>query len=290
MRSHTRRRLGPFWFMLVLTATTSLASRPACGGWSIFYVTNSSGTKVAEVAEQIFPTSLRGTLPASYGLDYEFRVLNISPTHAAIDAFQVFVGSQAGLNTQVNFVNYPHIPPPGYGAQFGALGNPFVPFLTAEGNTFSPVPWRFTEKDQRPGALTGYQITWTFTNGQPLPYNRWTEFDLFSPNGPVSGGGAVDPFAGPGGLGIDLAGSSSFDTIMFPSSVPISSSIDTSDPYSSSGGPLAPNGDYMSGGFSVPEPHSLVMLGTGTMLLALARWSRSRRLSRQRSPSTASAL
>jgi hypothetical protein len=276
MRS--RCTVRPFLLALVLVGT-SFATTPAhAGDWTIFYVTNAANTKIAEVAEQIFPATLAG-FPAAYGYDYEYRVLNITPNQAAINGFQVFVGNQLGLIVQDNFVNPPHVPPPGYGAQFGPLGNPFVPFLTAEGNTFSPVPWRFTEADQRPGVLTGYQITWTFTGGKPLPFNRWTEFDLFSPNSPVSGGGAVDPFAGPGGIGVELAGDTSFTTSPFNADVPVSASIDTSDPFSTSGGSYGSAGGYAGGESfsSVPEPSSLVMIVTGVMVLSWVQLCRARR-------------
>ena len=92
MRLHSRTK--PILLAFVLAIATP-ATKPAHASWSYFYVTNANGTKIAEVAEQIFPASLEG-FPSSYGLDYEYRVLNITPNHAAIDGFQVFVGNQAG--------------------------------------------------------------------------------------------------------------------------------------------------------------------------------------------------
>jgi hypothetical protein len=265
VRVHSRTKPILLAFVLAIAIP---ATKPAHASWSYFYVTNANGTKIAEVAEQIFPASLEG-FPASYGLDYEYRVLNITPNHTAIDGFQVFVGNQAGLVQQQNFVNPPHYPL-GYGAQFGPLGNGSVPFLTAEGNTYSPVPWRFQEFDQRPGVITGYDITWSFTGGQPLPWNRWTQFDLFSPNGPVPGGGAVDPLAGPGSIGVELAGNSSFNSSQFTGTVPVSTTVDGSNPFP---------GSTAYGPAAVPEPSSLILIGSGLTFLGVVglhrAWRRS---------------
>jgi hypothetical protein len=260
-----------------IVAWTGFATQSASAGWSVFFVTDGAGNKVAEVAEQIFPATFAG-LPAAYGLDYQFRVLNISPApgRLPIDGFEVFTGNQAGLGLQVSFLNPPHFPS-GYGAQFGPVGNAIVPFLTAEGNTFSPVPWQFSESDQRPGALTGYRVAWT-TGVQPLPFNRWTQFDLFSTLGPVPGSGAVDPFSG-GGLIIDLTDGSSA-TLTFPSGVLAGTTMDTTDPNAdfTSGGPYDPNGPSGGTFANAPEPGSVVMFVTGTMgLISCANVRRARR-------------
>ncbi len=249
MRSYSP--LQRFWISLVIVST-GFATTPAHGGWSYIYVTNASGTKVAEVAEQIFST---GT---PLGYDYEYRVLNLSPSEAPIMGFLGYVGNQAGAVIQTSFTNPPLIPPPSYGTVFGSVGNPTVPFLTAEANTYSPVGWNFTEYDQRPSAVTGYGVLWT-TLVQPLPYDRWTEFDLYSTNGPVKGGGAVGPFAGPGGIGVDIFGGLYLTN--FTASVPISSSQDMANPFPG----------YSA--YSVPEPGSVVLLASGAMILGYwVRW------------------
>lgn len=169
------------WIWLASAALAAcVASPPAHGGWFYYYVTSSNGTKIAEVAEQIFPT---GT---SLGYDYEFRVADISPNHASIYGFQLYVGNQTGL---APMALSPLGPVPGYNGYslyFGNIPNASSTFLTGEGQTYTPISWGFTEFLNT--GPTGYRLTWA-TSVLPLPYHYFTEFDLFSPNGPVSGGG-----------------------------------------------------------------------------------------------------
>jgi len=188
-----------------LGSSVLLAANLVCSqahAYNYFYVTNGVGTRVALVAEQIVPAPFAG-LPPSYGLDYQYNVLNISATGLAIDGFSVFTGIPPGGPLRVSVI--PALTAGGgFLATFGAMGNAFVPFLTAEGNAVSPVPWRFDEYDNR-FPITGYAAHWVAPLAAPLPFNRWTRFDLFSANPPVLGGGAVD-VDGPGGLGISFVG------------------------------------------------------------------------------------
>ena len=231
---------------------------PARATWTYFFVTNAGGTKIAEVAEQIFYTGV----PA-LGYDYEYRVANITPTQVPIFGFQVFVGNQAGLAPQALFPTGPIPGYLGYSLNFGPIPNASSTFLTGEGQTYTPISWGFSELLN--AGPTGYQLIWA-TAALPLPYFRWTEFDLFSPNPPVSGGGAVDPFAGPGGLGVDLTGTGSFTDSPFPGpTVPINTSQDLSDPYAGMG--FTPLGPAL-----VPEPSSLVLLVSGSILIGGAGW------------------
>jgi hypothetical protein len=264
MRSYSR--FQRIWFSLIMVGT-SMATTPAHGGWSYFYVTGANGAKLAEVAEQIFAT---GT---PLGYDYEFRVLDLGPNQTPMQGFEVYAGNVGDAPIQTAFTNPTLIPPPGYGTVFGSVGNPTVPILTAESNTFSPVPWDFAEYDQRPNAITGYGVLWT-TFAHAVPYGRWTEFDLYSTSGPVTGGGAVGPFAGPGGIGVVFLGG--VYSANLTASVPISSSQDTANPFPG------------FSAYSVPEPGSVVLLASGAVILGcwLRRSSRSihRAAARTREP------
>ena len=134
-----------------------------------------------------------------------------------------------------------------------------MPFLTGEGNTFSNVPWRFDEYDNRaPGPVSRYVAHWVAPLAAPLPPGFWTEFDLFSSNPPVAGGGAVDPIGGPGDLGIDCVGGAPFDPAnmifnaasSFDQQVQIQNNPDLSDPFI--GTPQLGPGNPI-----VPEPASV---------------------------------
>ena len=100
----------------------------------------------------------------------------------------------------------------------------------------------------------------------------WTEFDLFSSNPPVAGGGAVDPIGGPGDLGIDCVGGAPFDPAnmifnaasSFDQQVQIQNNPDLSDPFI--GTPQLGPGNPI-----VPEPASVLLLLTGISLVAL-KW------------------
>ena len=194
-------RLTPLAFAAALMFSGSSAH-----AYFYFFVTNGA-TKVGLVAEHIVPSAL--------GLDYQYNLLNISPTNFSIKGFSVSVGTPpAGLVALPRQVSV--IPPQvNLGAYLkNPLPAPGVPFLNAEGNAFSPVPWQFDEYDNRaPGPLSKYVIHWSATGGQPLPVRRWTRFDLFSNNNPVPGGGAVDPpaFTGPGDLGLDFVDPNGID-------------------------------------------------------------------------------
>jgi hypothetical protein len=255
MRSHSPIRR--IWLALVAIVVGS-ATNPAHGApvnsWTYFYVESSNGTRIAEVAEQIFPT---GT---SLGYDYEFRVVNITPNQAPIYGFQLYVGTQAGLVPQALSPLGPVPGYVGYSLYFGNTPNASSPFLTGEGQTSTPTSWGFTEYLNSPP--TGYRLTWE-TSALPLPYHYWTEFDLFSPDGPVAGGGAVDPFAGPGGLGVDLTGNGDFTNTDFTRPVTPGTSQDFADPFAGLGfTPFA----------NVPEPSSLVLLAGGFAIVGWVSW------------------
>ncbi len=122
MRLHSPfRRLLP----VLLAIGAGFATRPAHGGWSYSYVTNGNGTKIAEVAEQIFYT---GNPTLCY--DYEYQVANISPTRASINGFELYVGSQTNLVSQPLFPLGPVPSYRGYSLYFGGIPN--------ASSTFSP--------------------------------------------------------------------------------------------------------------------------------------------------------
>jgi hypothetical protein len=272
---------------LLARALFACAATLAMGGSSAhayFYynVFAPGNVKVGVVAEQIVPSPL--------GLDYQYNLLNVSPTLLAIKGFSVSVGTPpaglVGLAQQVNVIP-PQVNPGAF------LTNPLVgvPFLNAEGNAFSPVPWQFQEFDNRaPGPLSKYVIHWSATGGQPLPFKRWTRFDLFSPFGPVAGGGAVDPpdFSGPGDLGLDFVDPNGIDegstfvadedTTDFSNSAFEAGDItdDPGDPNDVAQDPDAPN-PFAADGFTdvseefQPEPASLALLASGLFLMQCRR-------------------
>ncbi len=139
-----------------------------------------------------------------------------------------------------------------------------IPFLTAAS---SAVNWGFEEFDDRaPGPLLTYVVRWYQQAGTPvIPQGFYTRFDLFSPNPPVAGGGAVD--LGPGSsIGFD-DGSGNISMIASPT-VTESASQDTSTPAGFAGMTFA----------SVPEPSSVVLVGMGMIgLVGSALRSRHRR-------------
>jgi hypothetical protein len=238
--------------------------------WIYFTVTGPGGTPIARVAQQIVAAPLNGA-PAALGLDYIYRVLNIGPK--AIKGFSVRTGAKPVGGVVRTFNPAPF----GFGfiTNFGAMGNANVPFLTGEGNTFSPGPWQFKELDNRPAAITGYVAHWAaLPLGTPvLPPNRWTEFDLFSSNPPVVGGGAVD-LPGPGALGFDLEDgvAPDLENFVFDASftydmqVPVDNSRDMSDAF--------PGMDAAGPGGSLPEPTSMLLCATGLALAMSGRRGR----------------
>ena len=244
-----------------------------------FYVNDGANNHIGLVAEQIVGAG-------GGNLDYQFYVLNVSGgAHPSIDGFTVKTGPQGAFAQQVSFT--PPALNPGYGSAVNpvpaGLGGGNVPFLNSEGNTFSPVPWAFTESDNRGGggaaAISGYKIRWNATGGQPLPYFHWTRFDLVSPNGPIPGSGAVDPPATPSFFDMDLVGGLSYSGDLGPVL------IAGTDPSNPNNAPFAsdPNPfdndptinvggiyDNVSAAF-VPEPTTLIMALCSSIPLCLTR-------------------
>jgi hypothetical protein len=86
-----RRLMRPF--ALALTLAAFLFNSSSTHAYYYFYV-NDGAAQVALVAEQIVPV-IRG------GLDYQYKILNISPGAANIDGFTIKIGKQVGLVQQV---------------------------------------------------------------------------------------------------------------------------------------------------------------------------------------------
>jgi hypothetical protein len=242
----------------------------------LFTVRGPGNTPVAQVAEQIVPAQFNVNGGAALGLDYIYRVRNVSAQ--AIQGFSVYIGPAAGV-LPLTYTGVPPATNPGFLQPFGPIGNASVPFLTGEGNTFSNVPWRFDEFDNRaPGPVSRYVAHWVAPLAAPLPPGFWTEFDLFSSNPPVAGGGAVDPIGGPGDLGIDLVGGAPGDpanmifnaSARFDQQVQVQNNPDLSDPFI--GTPQLGPGNPI-----VPEPASVLLLLTGISLVALKRPGANRR-------------
>jgi hypothetical protein len=218
-----------------------------------------------------------------------------------IDGFSLFVGNPfpLGVNNSL-WVGTRLGGGDGVFPAIIATGNLGVPFLTGVASwTFAATPsWGFEEWDNRPfaGANPNYLVRWYApTQGAAFPATMppgfFTRFDLFSRFGPVAGGGAVDPFAG-GGLIID-DGLGDLDTLMFGQSVTPcdlgSTSCDltslpdlTTDPTASTDGISGFNLSQTLGQandtlIDVPEPASMVLLGTGLVLWRVRARSRKRR-------------
>jgi hypothetical protein len=89
-----------------LGSSVLLAANLVCSqahAYNYFYVTDGVGARVALVAQQIVPAPFAG-LPSSYGLDYQYNVLNISGTGLAIDGFSVFTGIPPGGPLRVSVI------------------------------------------------------------------------------------------------------------------------------------------------------------------------------------------
>jgi hypothetical protein len=253
-------------FGLALAATLILTAFQATAhAWNFFIVTGPGGVPIAQVAQQIVPSAFNGA--PGLGLDYIYRVKNIGPL--AIDGFSIFTGP-AGPVLPLTYTGIPPATNPGFLKPFGAIGNASVPFLTGEGNTFSPVAWRFDEYDDRAaGPVTRYVTHWVSPIAVPLPPGFWTEFDLFSTNPPVLGGGAVD-IDGPGAIGVDIEGqtadpgNSSFYAMMtYTQQVSPNDNPDMSDPF--------PGSTQLGPGTPLPEPSSLALLVLGGFIAGLVR-------------------
>jgi hypothetical protein len=256
-------------FVVAIVACLALCSTcSSAQAWYFFTVSGPGNTPIALVAQQIIPAPFNGA-PAAFGKDYIYRVKNIGA--ANIDGFSIFTGPAGGVLPQT-YTGTPPATNPGFLQGFGVIGNASVPFLTGEGNTFSPVAWRFDEYDNRAaGPVTRYVTHWVAPAGFALPPNRWTEFDLFSTNPPVTGGGAVD-IDGPGSIGVDIDGqtadpgnSSFYASFTYNQQVTVDSSPDTSNAFPGSE-------QFGDGSVLVPEPSSMALLAVGGLLVTLRRF------------------
>ena len=266
------RRTVVVWVTFV---SISILAGPtvARAAWYLFTVSGPGNTPVAQVAEQIVPAQFNVNGGAALGLDYIYRVRNIGAK--AIQGFSVYTGP-GGAAMLLTYTGTPPATNPGFLQPFGPIGNASVPFLTGEGNTFSPVAWRFDEFDNR-APVSRYVTHWVAPAATPLTPGFWTEFDLFSGNPPVAGGGVVDPIGGPGDLGIDLVGGALVDpaneifnaSSAFDQQVQVQNNPDLSDPYI--GTPQFGPGNQL-----VPEPSSVMLLASGVLVIGCIRSYRHR--------------
>jgi hypothetical protein len=184
---------------------------------------------------------------------------------------------------------------PAFISNYGGANNPYLPcvnptpftplFPSAPCGLFSPNyhAWGFSVY-ATPGP--GYFARW-FNKGITGPFkpNLTTRFDLDSLFGPIPGGAAPDPFTQSTVFGID-DGQGDVSTVIFPqltdpnpnnSAAPNFGQCDPTQPDCSALTLPADLAGLTDTGFGVPEPASLTLLGTASLLLlSLRRRRRSR--------------
>jgi hypothetical protein len=125
--------------------------------------------------------------------------------------------------------------------------------------------------------LTAYLARWysnTPLDGVgPLPPRFYTRFDVFSPFGPVPGGGGVDPLDAGNFIAINDGLGNLSDLITSPAVTPCDQTVTGScDMTMAAGltgfGQIGP-GSHVNG--AVPEPVPMLLMGAGLLTLGLLR-------------------
>jgi hypothetical protein len=281
--------------------------------WVPFTITSLNPGQSAIGFEQIFRVPGTGAggngLGPNGGFDYAYLVANtgaaaidgflfdvgvantraavaafVAASPVALDTFTAPGGGDPGLFPNV-VVGGPR-PTPNINGELGPMnpvGVGFGPVNPINGPGVNPLPplqgvlqqWGF-EQFWNAG-LTAYLARWysnTPLDGVgPLPPRFYTRFDVFSPNGPVPGGGGVDPFDPGNFIAIDDGLGNLSDLITSPAVTPcdptVSGSCDTTMPTGLAGfGPVGPRSTVNG---AVPEPVPMFLMGGGLVMLSLVR-------------------
>ncbi len=270
----------------------------ANAAWVRFAITSITPGESAVGYEQIFRVAGTGAggngIPVgTAGYDYAYLVWNTGAI--PIDGFFFDVGvanTGVGVNAFVNgpqgndtftatggadgpfaaapFVGGPK-PTQNINGELGVL-NPYAfgssPIYPINGVGVNPLPpaqgvlqsWGF-EQYWNPGMTAYLARFYANTPGDPygkLPVGYITRFDVFSPLGPVPGGGGVDPLASGNYLGIDDGLGDLSDLILSPTVTPcdptVAAACDSSLPAELANLPAEG---------SVPEPGTMLMMAAG---------------------------
>jgi PEP-CTERM motif len=251
-----------------------------------------------------------GLAVGSTGFDYTYLVWNTGVL--PIDGFFFDVGvpnTAAGVNAFVNgpqgadtftaagggdlgiFPNAPFVggprPTQNINGELGVL-NPYFfdssPINPINGVGVNPLPplqgvlqtWGF-EQFWNPGMTAYLARFYANTPGDPygpLPSGFITRFDVYSPFGPVAGGGGVDPLDSGNYIGIDDPAGDLSNLILSPAVTPcdptVAGSCDMSLPAAITG---VPGMGSTTTANSAPEPGTIAMMvmGLGGILLFLRR-------------------
>lgn len=300
-------------FLAIFLFTT----QAAYGAWIEFSITSVNPGQSAIGFEQIFEvpgTGARGNGLTGPGFDYAYLVLNTG--RDPIDGFFFDVGvlnTRAGVATfvansprgQDTFTAsggrddgvFPNVFPGGrrptqdINGELGPL-NPYffdsAPVNPLNGPGVNPLPpgqgrlqqWGF-EQFWNP-AMTAYLARWyanTPSNGLgALPSGFITRFDVFSPFGPVPGGGGVDPLDTGNYIGLDDGSGDFSNLILSPAVTPCNPAVLNS---CASGLPpgLTETGFGPVGRANnvIPEPASMILLLLGLASFGFSIQRRSRR-------------
>jgi hypothetical protein len=275
--------------------TSLVPGQKAQGYEQIFKVTGTgvggNGLAIGSVGfDYTFLVWNTGTVPID-GFFFDVGVANNAAALKAFvngpqgaDTFTAAGGADLGIFPNAPFVGGPR-PTQNINGELGVL-NPYffgsAPIYPINGIFVNPLPpaqgvlqsWGF-EQFWNPGMTAYLARFYANTPGDPygpLPSGFITRFDVYSPFGPVSGGGGVDPLDSGNYFGIDDGLGNLSDLVLSPAVTPcdptVSGACDNSLPSAIAG--LQSLGTSGSAN-NAPEPGTIAMMAVGIGVVAIAR-------------------